>query len=84
MVTRGFQRPQEFKQRKINGLLVITTTESNVADVEDVIRSHIGRSDDVRSVEKFDCLNYLRSEGKFARAKSALHSGRFAKALVLG
>ena len=68
MVTRGFQRPQEFKQREINGLLVITT-ESNVVDVAHVIRSHTSRSDDVGSVEKFDCSNYLRSKGKFARAK---------------
>ena len=69
MVTRGFQRPQEFKQRKINGLLAKTTRKLNVADVAHVIRSHISRPDDVRGVEKFDCSNYLRSEGKFARAK---------------
>ena len=69
MVTRGFQRPQEFKQRKINGLLAKTTRKLNVADVAHVIRGHISRPNDVRSVEKFDRLNYLRSEGKFARAK---------------
>ena len=66
MVTRGIQRPQEFKQRKTNGLLAKTTRKLNVADVAHVIRSHTSRSDDVGSVEKFDCSNYLRSKGKFA------------------
>ena len=66
MVTRGFQRPQEFKQCKINGFPVIAAIKPNVTDVAHVIRSHISRSDDVRSVEKFNSSDYIGSKGKSA------------------
>ena len=79
MVTRCFERPQEFKQRQTNGFL-IETRKSNVSYATHVIGSYIGRSDDVRSVEKFNCLNNLRSKSKSTLAKSTLHSRRLTKA----